>query len=137
MPTTVHTNICFSIALQSLQGEQTTAFQDWNESGFGGNFKANSLPFIAMYVQSYLIKKLKGLQIHTRTSVNFNAVDTWIATSHIHSKFRDALKQYFFVKSSSIHKYSIPGGTKLLHKHNDSLRELFEAMAPIGLLLLL
>ena len=52
--------------------------------------------------------------------------------SHIHRKFRDALKQYFFVKSSSIHKYSIPGGTKLLQKHNDSLRELFEATAPIG-----
>ena len=93
MPATVHTNICFSIALQSLQVEQITAFQDWNESGFGGNFIANSLPLTAIFVQSYLIKKLKGLQVHTRTSVNFNAVNTWIATSHIHSKFKKALKQ--------------------------------------------
>ena len=113
------------VLLRSWQNEQSPAFQDLSELGFGGSITGDKFSAIHGDLHTELFnREAKGTAGPYRSgfSTNVNAVNTWIATSHIHSKLRVALKQQLFLKTSSVHKENTPGGKKLHQKHVDSLK---------------
>ena len=111
--------------LRSWQDEQSPAFKDLNELGFGASITGDKFSAIHGDLHTELFnREAKGTAGPYRSSfsTSVNAVNTWITTSHIHSKIRVALKQQLFLKTSSVHKESTPGGKKLHQKHVDILK---------------
>ena len=56
-------------------------------------------------------------------STNYNAVNEWISTIHIHAKVREQFEELLMIKTSSKHKELTPSARTKHHNHVLSLKE--------------
>ncbi len=115
----------YDVLFRAWQDENCVAFQNLKELGFGASITVDRFASIHDDLHTELFNsQAKGTAGPYRSgfSANINAVNTWIATSDIHSTLRIALKQYLFLKTSSAHKENTLSGKKLHQKNVDSLK---------------
>ena len=91
------------------------AYNDLMERGFEASITGQKFSSIhGDLITELFNKQTKGTSAPFRSgfSTDFEAVNRWISTIHIHCKLREALRKELVIKTSSTHKESNYGSRK-------------------------
>ena len=113
------------VFLRKLPEVNPQAFQDLLDSGFGAT--STGEPFSTIHgdlVTEHFNKECKGTAGPFRSGYisNYDSVNKWIITSHIHSKLRQVQREKLRLNTSSKHKETTLNNKKLHQKHVESLK---------------